>query len=123
MNHTITYEDLYFYCRLTGTADLNGYVKLFEDITNHASWKPGSLVLTDETGLETSHLSIDDVKLIARECGKRREIIGTTKFATAAPPDLIFAMNRMWEVHVSDLWDAQTQAFRSKKEALEWLSV
>ncbi len=123
MNYTITYADTYFYCKLTGTADVNGYKKFLEDITNHESWKPGSLVLSDETGLDTSSLFSDDAELVAIECGKKREIVDTAKFAAVAQADLIFGMNRMWEVYVSDLWDAEAIAFKSKKKALEWLSV
>jgi hypothetical protein len=106
---------------LTGKADINGYIKLLEDITTHEFWQPGSLVLSVETELDTSHFSTGDVKRIAKACGEKREVIGPAKFAAVAEADHIFGINRMWEVYVSDLWDAEAYVFKSKKEALEWL--
>jgi len=80
-------------------------------------------VLSDEMELETSHLTTQEIMAIADAFGAKRAEIGDSRFATVVQADLVFGINRMWEVYVGDKWDAVTCVFKDRKEAMEWFSV
>ena len=64
---------------------------------------------------------VEDLEAMAGACGERRTVIGAARFAAFVPHDLVFRMNRMFQVYVEPYWDATIYAFRSRAEALAWL--
>ena len=122
MEFSIAHADDRFELSLAGKAMPSDYDKLLDALTTHQKWQPGSPVLSDETTLETAHLSSVDIAKVANICEKYRDAIGKAKMATIAQEDLVFGLNRMWEVHVQDKWMAEVMVFRSRADALDWLA-
>lgn len=121
MKYTVDFVDRYFDVKLIGKSSVKESAAYFDYLISHDKWKPGSLVLSDETNIELEHLTISDLEEISRICGERRVQIGTARFAAIVPKDLLFGTNRMFQVYVEPFWDAEINAFRSREEAMAWL--
>ena len=121
MEYKVEFVDGYFDVKLIGKSSVAESAAYLDCLITHAQWKPGSLVLSDETNIEIGHLTINDLEKIATVCQERRTKIGSARFAAVVPKDLLFGMNRMFQVYVEPNWDATIFAFRSRNEALKWL--
>jgi hypothetical protein len=121
MEYKVAFVDGYFDVKLIGKSSIEDAAAYFDYLIAHKQWKPGSLVLSDETGIEIGHLTRNDLEQMAKICGERRTAIGVARFAAIVPRDLLFGMNRMFQVYVEPFWDAAIYAFRSRDEALKWL--
>ncbi len=121
MEFEISFVNDHFEVKLTGKAGADDCRRYFDCLTSHAQWRPGSLVLSDETELELSHLSSEDVRAIAAVCGERKDIMGATRFAAYVGSELAYGMNRMFQAHAEIKWDAQICVFKTRSEALAWL--
>ena len=121
MEHKVEFVDGYFEVKLIGKSSVEDSAAYLDYLIAHTQWKPGSLVLSDETNIEIGHLTINDLEKIATVCQERRIAIGSARFAAVVPEDLLFGMNRMFQVYVEPNWDAEIFAFRSRDEALKWL--
>ena len=114
-------EDGCFVVKLTGKANAKDCAAYFDRLTAHTQWKPGSLVLSDETELEAGHLTEEDMEAMASVCDQRKGAIGSARIAAFVQSDLVYGMNRMWQVYVEPHWNATVQVFKSKAEAMAWL--
>jgi hypothetical protein len=94
-----------------------------DSLLAHDKWKPGTPILIDEIALDASQISVAAVRTIAEECSRRRSEFGEARMAIIVPGDLEFGMNRMWHVFVEDKWDVIVNLLRSRREAIDWLSV
>ncbi|MBU1171200.1 MAG: hypothetical protein KKD44_16700 [Proteobacteria bacterium] len=121
MEYTVTFIDGYFDVKLIGKSNVEESAAYLDFLIAHKEWSPGSLVLSDETEIEIGHLTVNDLKQISIVCEERRAAIGAARFAAVVPKDLLFGMNRMFQVYVEPNWDATIFAFRSRDEALKWL--
>ncbi|MBN2428807.1 MAG: hypothetical protein JXK94_10770 [Deltaproteobacteria bacterium] len=121
MEYKVDFVDGYFDVKLFGKSCVEESAAYFDYLITHKQWRPGSLVISDETDLEIRHLTINDLEKIAKVCEERRTAIGSARFAAVVPQDLLFGMNRMFQVYVDPYWDATIDAFRSRDEALAWL--
>jgi len=84
--------------------------------------EPGFLKLIDDTNLDVSRMTGDDIREVADASARRNRVIGTGKFAIFTPNDLEFGMNRMWQAYVEDQWDADIYVARARDDALAWLA-
>ena len=76
----------------------------------------------ENTDLNFDPITVDEVKSIATYCGLNRERFGNSKLALIVSRDLAFGMIRMWEGFMEGTWDVTERLFRSRDEALMWLS-
>lgn len=123
MKFSIKFLNGIFEVKISGKANPAVYVALLDTLVAHEHWRSGSRVLSDELELDTTGLETKDILAIADVCGAKRTEIGASKFAAVVQAELVFGLNRMWEVHVGNKWDAEACVFRDREEALEWLSV
>jgi hypothetical protein len=86
-------------------------------------WKPGTPILVDEIAMDASKATVDSVKASAGACTRRRAEFGKARMAILVERDLEFGMNRMWMALTSDEWDVHANVFRTREEAIEWISV
>ena len=100
MEYKVAFVDGYFDVKLIGKSSVEDAAAYFDCLIAHKQWKPGSLVLSDETGIEIGHLTRNDLEQMAKICGERRTAIGVARFAAIVPRDLLFGMNRMFQVYV-----------------------
>jgi len=121
MEYKVTFIDGYFDVKLIGKSSVEDSAAYFDFLIAHKRWSPGSLVLSDETEIEIGHLTVNDLEQISKVCGERRTAIGAARFAAVVPKDLLYGMNRMFQVYVEPSWDAKINAFRTRDEALTWL--
>jgi hypothetical protein len=113
-----------FEVKTNGEAEVERFCDFMKAIVDHEKWKPGSPVLVDNTKLNAAPLTIDGVKTIANFCEQHRAQFGHAKCALLASRDLEFGLTRMWQVFVSvDVWDVSEKLFKSRDEALAWLSL
>ncbi len=123
MEYTVQHSGSYFEITITGAADVNGFVALVDSILEHEDWKPGTPILVDETAFDASQISVEGVRSIANAYTRRGSEFGEARVATFVTCDLEFGIDRMWMVFVEDQWDVSSNVFRSRGEAIDWLSV
>jgi len=97
--------------------------ELWDALFVHDGWKHGVSLLVDETGFDSSSLSVEDVRAIADICAKRGAELGPARIAIFVARDLEYGMNRMWMAFVEGKWGAIPELFRSRGEAIAWLTV
>jgi hypothetical protein len=107
----------------SGEADVEDFRRMLDEMLSHPEWTPGSPWLHDHTELDAGALTVNEIKRIADLCAERSSQFGSGKCAIVAGRDLEFGLARMWAVYVEDRWSAEPNVFRSKDEALDWLSV
>jgi hypothetical protein len=109
--------------KFSGKAVPDKYEKFFDALFVHEGWEPGISLLLDETDLDSSQLTVNDVSAIAGVCERRGTELGPARMAIFVDRDLEYGMNRMWSTFVEDKWDVVADVFRSRDEAIAWLTV
>lgn len=123
MEFRVSFIDGYFDVKLTGKANVHDWIAYLDHLLTHEQWKPGSLVLSDETDLRARHLTAEEIRAMAGVCGERRHAIGEARLAVFVESDLVYGLNRMLEGYVEPYWDATFDVFRSRAEAMKWLNA
>ena len=95
---------------------------LFDAIFKHENWEPGTPYIIDHSDLNASLVTAEGVRRIARMARDRRAKYGVTKSAIVAPRDLEYGLSRMWLVFVDDEKDVSTRIFRTREEAVAWMT-
>lgn len=124
MQFDLNYHDEIFEVTTSGDAILQGYYDFVKAVLEHKEWKPGGLVLINNTELNTGTLTIDDINALAEISNQYREQIGKAKVAIVLDRDLDYGMARIWQTFVglrAD-WQASEKLFRNMVEAEAWLN-
>jgi len=121
LEFSIVFRDRYFDVTLTGIPTVETLDNYLEALVNHENWQPGSLVLTDEIGLDASSISTQVGRSLAATALRWRKELGPAQIAIFVADDLQFGMNRMWGAFIENQWDGVAGLFRSQEEALTWL--
>ena len=123
MEYKIEFRRNYFLALTSGVAEVKGFGEVLNAIFEHESWKPGGSFVTDHSGLDVSLIGAEDVRVIASVAREQRSKFGVAKHAVVAPQDLTYGLTRMWSAHIGDETEVATAVFRSRKEAVEWVSA
>ena len=123
MDVTLEYLGGIFVCTLSGDAEVDATVELLDAMLSHEKWKPGTPFVHDISMLNTGSLTVNDIQRIAYLVAERRVLFGVGKIAVAASRDLEYGLARMLSVYISESLDSEFQVFRSRNDALAWLSV
>jgi hypothetical protein len=123
LNFSIVHQRGYLEVKLSGRPTPAAFDEYFDALLAHDDWEPGMSVLTDETNLDGSTITVREVKDIAERCARRKSELGSVRTAILVARDLEYGMNRMWAVFVEGKWNVEVALFRSRDEALAWLSV
>ncbi|MFO7986956.1 MAG: hypothetical protein R6U38_13935 [Desulfatiglandaceae bacterium] len=111
-----------FEVRTYGDAEFGKFRDILEGLVTHEKWQPGTPFLMNHTELNSATLTNEDMRQIAELNGQYSARVGPSKCALLLPRDLEYGMGRIWEAFVEDKWDASEELFRSREEAIEWLS-
>jgi hypothetical protein len=76
----------------------------------------------DHPELDSGSWTADPIKEIADLAKQHSLQLGAGRLAAVANNDLKFGHTRMLGVYVSGLVDSELQVFRTREEALDWLS-
>lgn len=123
VEYSIETREGYLEVILTGPADIQRYLELLNKIVEYESWTQGTPVLLNQADLDAAPLTASDIRAIANGCGNKRETLGVGNLAMLVARNLEFGTNRMWQVFVEDQWDVVVKQFRSRNEAVAWLTA
>jgi hypothetical protein len=118
----IQYHDGLFEVKTSGDAEFEKFRDILETLVTHEKWKPGTSFLINHTELNAATLTKDDMLNIARLNGQYSAKLGQAKCAHLLARDLEFGLARMWESFVENEWDVTEKLFKSRDEAIIWLS-
>jgi hypothetical protein len=116
------HDDGFFEVVTHGDGDVEVFQKLLRDALEHSDWKPGMPVLVDHSDFNAGPLTAEDMAAIAGMINAARDKLGSSRMAILAPGDLQFALGRMWQAYLENKWDGTTDIFRSRQNALRWLT-
>ena len=122
MEFIVDYHHGLFEIKTFGDAEVEKFRDILETLVTHAKWKPGTPFLVDHTHLNAAPLTTEDMIAIARFNGQYRAQIGKAKCAHVLARDLEFGMARMWEIFVENEWDVFERLFKSRDDAIAWLT-
>jgi hypothetical protein len=118
----VQYHDGIFEVKTSGDAEFGKFRDILETLVTHEKWKPGSAFLINHTELNASPLTIDDMRNIAKLNGLYSTKIGQSKCAHLLARDLEYGLARMWQAYVENEWEVTEKLFKSRDEAIVWLS-
>ena len=101
----------------TGRPETRDYHRFF------AGWVPGRNLLIDDTDLDVSRMSGQDIRDAIFVTELRAKVFGSSKIAIYTPNDLEFGFNRMWQSWVDEVIDADTRVCRCRDKAIAWLAA
>jgi hypothetical protein len=113
------------YCLATTTGDANaeGFSELLNSVFTHGSWRPGKSLVVDHSALIADALTSDDIKRMADRSVRNHSMSEIAMHAIIAPRDLQFGLGRMWMSYVEYESKAAINVFRTRKEAINWVSA
>ena len=123
MEFEIEFRRNYFLVVTSGVAEVKGFGELLNALFEHENWRPGGSFISDHSSLDVSQLDAEAVKTIASIARERRSRFGVAKHAVVAPRDLTYGLSRMWATHVGEETDVVSAIFRSREEAVAWVSA
>jgi len=118
----VQYHDGFFEVKTSGDAEFGKFRDILETLVTHEKWKPGASFLINHTELNSAPLTNDDMRNIAKLNGQYSAKLGQSKCALLLTRDLEFGLARIWEVFVENEWDVTEKLFKSRDEAIAWLS-
>ena len=123
MDFTLRYSGGLIEIKISGAANPMMYSDALDALFIQDKWKPGTPILLDETEMDASLLTVNDVRTIAEICIRRSTEFGPARCAIFVSRDLEYGMNRMWMVFVEGKWEVVVDLFRSRDEAIAWLTA
>ncbi len=123
MQFNLSRDNGFFEIKISGKAEVEIYKDFIDALIAHQDWAPDSIVLIDETELDTSPLNTESLKQIAIICETHRAKLGAVKCALLAPRNLQYGMARMWAAYVENNWDVEARVFKKRGEAIDWLTT
>lgn len=103
-----------------GRVDFLELKEIFFETVRHEDWQAGYNMLCDYRKIEKFAVTSQDINHITEWQTSIDTLIGNGRCAVVASRDLIFGMNRMWEILSADR-SQQIRVFRKIREALDWL--
>jgi hypothetical protein len=122
MEFNVQYHDGFFEVKTFGDAEVEKFRDILEALVTHEKWRPGMSFLINHTDLNSESLTSNDMRNIANLNAQYSSKIGKSKCAHLVARDMEFGMARMWESLVEDKWDVTEELFKSRDEAIAWLS-
>ncbi|MCG7853750.1 MAG: hypothetical protein MIO92_14620 [Methanosarcinaceae archaeon] len=122
MDFTVEYIDGIFICAASGRAGEGDAARVMEAMLSHPEWKPGTPRCYDVSGLDSGSLTIDEMRRIASFAAIHKDQLGGGKIAMVASRDLEYGFSRMLSVLATQFGKSDLEVFRTREEALAWLS-
>jgi hypothetical protein len=119
---SVQYHDGYFKVEYFGDAEVGTFRDILEALVTHEQWKPGTSFLLNHTALNKAPLTTDDMRDIVNINAQYSGKVGKSKCALLVTRKLEFGMARMWGILVENKWDISEKPFKSRVEAVAWLS-
>jgi hypothetical protein len=123
VDFTVEYVDGIFICAASGRAESGDAVEVIETMMSHPEWRPGMPRCYDISNLDSGLLSVDELRKISGFASIHKKELGGGKIAMVTSRDLEYGLSRMLSVFVSQLGKSQLEVFRTREEAIDWLSV
>jgi len=113
----------YFLATTSGDVEVDSFGNLLDAIFTHENWNSDTPYITDLSDLNAGLVTANGVRRIAQITRDRRSRYGATKSAIVAPRDLEYGLSRMWLVFVDDEENVDTSIFRTREEAIAWVTA
>ncbi len=123
MDNSLIISDGLFELKLSGDFMLESIEEILDTLISHKEWKPGDSLLVDETEFNAGNMTVEDIYTVTRVFEDRRVALGQAKIAIYVAREVEYGMNRMWGAIAVDRIDTKANVFRSRKEAIAWLST
>ncbi|MBN2426872.1 MAG: hypothetical protein JXK94_00890 [Deltaproteobacteria bacterium] len=122
MEFNVQYRDGFFEVEILGETEPEKYRDVFETLVAHGKWQPGTSCLVNQTELNSKHLTTDETRDIAEFSAEYSVKLGKSKCALLFSRDLEYGLGRMWQTFVENEWEVSVMVFKSRDEALAWLT-
>ncbi len=122
MDFTVEYIDGIFICAASGVAGEGDAARVMDAMLSHPEWKPGTPRCYDVSGLDSDSLTVKEMRRIASFASIHKKELGGGKIAMVASRNLEYGFSRMLSVLVTQFGKSDLEVFRTREEALAWLS-
>ena len=122
MNFNLDYKNGIFEIKTFGTGDIKGIQSFIISLLEHDKWSPGSKIIVDYTECNLGNLTVDNIYQITQINHEVSTLLGDSKCAHIVSRDIEYGMVRMWEALVEDKWSVTEHVFRTREEALSWIT-
>ena len=122
MDFCIEFCEKYHLITTSGEAEVERWDELLGAIFDHEKWNSGGSIVMDHSDLAISQVTTDDIRRIANMAKRRGSEEGVVRHAVVGPRDLTFGLGRMWQAYVGEDTHVSTAVFRTRAEAIKWVS-
>lgn len=122
MRYEILCFDDFLEVKTYGDADLQVFKDLIQAFTTHEHWHTGGALLINHSELNSAPLTNDDLWELADFAIPLQSRIGKAKIAILVGRPLEFGIGRVWQVFALKGRESVSELFRSRDEAISWLS-
>ena len=105
-----------------GGAEVAVFQEFLDEVLALKEWKPATPFLNDHSDLDAGPLTVNDISAIAEMFERAKVELGSSRLAVLVSRDLEYGLARMWNVFVEEKWDGIGQVFRSREDAVHWLT-
>ncbi|MCP4573515.1 MAG: hypothetical protein GY838_14250 [bacterium] len=105
-----------------GDGEAKVFQELLSEVLARPEWKPGVPVLIDHSDFNAGPLTVGEMSALADMIGNVRVELGSSRMAILVVRDLEFGLGRMWLAFVEDKWSGTSDIFRSREDAVCWLT-
>jgi len=104
----------------SGPAERATFVRFREEFVSDPRFRPGMPILIDHLALDTTPLTVPDIRAIAESIARFSDRLGPSRIAIVAPDTLTFGFARMTE-SLANPERMRVSVFYSREEAISWL--
>jgi hypothetical protein len=122
MEYEIHHRERFVEVVTHGDGEVEVFQEFLSEVLRHPDWKPGIPILIDHSDLNVGPLTVDGMMKLANMIDAARVELGSSRMAIFVPGDLGYGLGRMWQVYIEGKWDGASELFRSKEDALYWLT-
>ena len=105
-----------------GDGDVEVFQEFLNEVLRHPDWKPGFPILIDHSDLNAGPLTVDGMRKLADMINAAAVELGSSRMAILVPGDLEYGLGRMWQVYIEGRWSGTSEVFRSREDAVDWLT-
>lgn len=105
---------------VSGRASIGGFERVIADILEHAKFRPGLLILFDDTHLDLKAFATNDVRAVAALTERVAGTLAPRAVAVVVPSPLAFGLARQWAAFAEPA-GMNTAVFATHAEAFTWL--
>ena len=120
-SYEIDSKNLVVKVKIGGHYNFNEFKRFYNDLLDHAQFKPGAKILFDASDLDFSKMKTSDINDLVKLDKELKEKRGKGKTTFVVSTEIGFGMIRMFELNRAESFESPFMVFRKFPDAEKWI--